>query len=82
MTDRQDPRTLTFEEGMTALGEVVDRLESGDLPLEEALRAFESGVRLVRVLNERLTQAEQRIEVLSRDEDGTVRLDVAKEEEP
>ena len=51
---------------------MVERLESGDLPLEEALAAFEEGVRLSRRCSEQLEAAERRIEVLVK-EDGSVR---------
>ncbi len=82
MDDQRDPRDLRFEEGMGALEELVSRLESGDLTVEEALRAFEEGVGLVRLLNEKLNEAERRIEVVSRGADGTVSLRIVDEEEP
>ena len=63
-----------FDEGMAELERVVARLEAGELPLEEALAAFESGIALVRTLNQRLTEAEARIEVLTKDAEGTLRL--------
>jgi exodeoxyribonuclease VII small subunit len=63
-----------FEDAMTELEAVVARLESGDLALEEALAAFEQGIALVRLLNEKLSRAEQRVEILTRDADGALRL--------
>ncbi len=60
----------TFDDGMKALEGLVGELESGDLPLEKALESFEKGVGLVRSLNERLNDAEKKIEVLSRNSDG------------
>ncbi|HXQ23760.1 MAG TPA: exodeoxyribonuclease VII small subunit [Candidatus Acidoferrales bacterium] len=63
-----------FDEGMAELERVVARLEAGELPLEEALAAFESGIALVRMLNQRLTEAEARIEVLTKDAEGALRL--------
>ncbi|HVM98014.1 MAG TPA: exodeoxyribonuclease VII small subunit [Candidatus Acidoferrales bacterium] len=67
-----DGSAKTFNESMAALERIVDELESGELPLEAALAAFEAGVALVRDLNQRLTDAEQRVEVLTRDADGTL----------
>ena len=64
---------LRFEDGMAALEELVARLESGELPLEDALVAFEQGVALVRTLTERLNAAEQRVEHLVRGTDGRMR---------
>lgn len=80
--DRGVPADLRFEEGLERLEALVTRLESGDLPLEEALADFERGLTLVRALNERLTAAERRIEILVRGEDGGVRLQTAGDEEP
>ena len=69
MTAKQDePR---FEESFAELEALVHRLEEGELPLEESLRAFERGMTLVRTLTERLAAIEQRVEVLVRGADGT-----------
>jgi len=67
-----------FEDAMTELEAVVARLESGDLALDEALAAFEQGIGLVRLLNEKLTRAEQRVEILTRDAEGVLRLQVVE----
>jgi exodeoxyribonuclease VII small subunit len=61
----------TFEEALGQLEALVTRLEAGDLPLEEALRAFEEGVRLTRLCAERLEDAERRVRLLTRRPDGT-----------
>jgi exodeoxyribonuclease VII small subunit len=61
----------TFEEALTRLEALVSRLEGGDLPLEEALRAFEEGVRLTRMCAERLEDAERRVQLLTRTPEGT-----------
>jgi exodeoxyribonuclease VII small subunit len=55
---------LSFESSLEQLEEIVDRLEGGDLPLEEALTVFEQGVALSRSCADRLTDAERRIEEL------------------
>jgi exodeoxyribonuclease VII small subunit len=60
----------TFEETLARLEAVVLKLESGDLPLEAALQAFEEGVRLARICNLRLEDAERRIHLLTRTPDG------------
>ncbi len=62
-----------FEDGLSELEATVAKLESGELTLEDSLAAFERGVGLVKVLNERLGSVEQRIEVLTRDGNGTLR---------
>ena len=62
-----------FEDGLAELEATVAKLESGELTLEDSLAAFERGVGLVKALNERLGVVEQRIEVLTRDGNGTLR---------
>jgi len=70
-----------FDDGMAELEAIVARLERGELPLEEALAAFEAGIALVRVLNQRLNEAEARIELLSRDADGALQARAVSEAE-
>ena len=60
----------TFEETLARLEAIVLKLESGDLALEAALQAFEEGVRLARICNVRLEDAERRVHLLTRTPDG------------
>ena len=60
----------TFEASLEALERIVQELERGDLPLEKSLELFEQGIGLSRQCQERLSQAERRIEVLLRDNQG------------
>lgn len=60
----------TFEASLEALERIVRQLEDGDLPLEKSLELFEQGIRLSRECQERLSQAERRIEILLRDNQG------------
>jgi exodeoxyribonuclease VII small subunit len=53
-----------FETAMRDLEELVERLEHGDLPLEESLAAFERGVMLTRTCQSALKEAEQKVEIL------------------
>lgn len=53
-----------FETTLKELEEIVGRLESGELPLEEALGEFETAIKLVQQGQERLQKAEQRIQIL------------------
>jgi len=59
---------LSFEQALAKLTELVGRLESGELPLEESVAAFEQGVQLSRRCEALLDQAEQRLQVLSSSE--------------
>jgi exodeoxyribonuclease VII small subunit len=65
-----ETQSRSFEASLEALEEIVRKLERGDLPLEESLELFEQGIRLSRECQERLSQAERRIEVLMRDSQG------------
>ena len=65
-----EPNVRSFEASLEALEEIVGKLEGGDLALEESLGLFEQGIRLSRECQERLSQAERRIEVLLRDQQG------------
>jgi exodeoxyribonuclease VII small subunit len=67
----------SFEEALKRLEEIVQRMEGGDLALEESLALFEEGVRLTRVCSQRLEEAEKKIEILTRDEKGGVKAEPA-----
>lgn len=56
---------LRFEEAMAELEKLVERLERGNLGLDEALAEYEKGVRLIRHCRDLLKHAEQRIELLT-----------------
>ena len=56
---------LTFEQALAELIRLVEKLESGKLPLEESIAAFEAGVKLSRRCEELLDKAEQRLQVLN-----------------
>ncbi len=60
----------TFESSLEQLELIVRELEQGELPLERSLELFEQGVKLSRECQERLSQAERRIEILMRDNQG------------
>lgn len=74
-------KNQTFEASLSNLEKIVRRLEEGDLPLEESLKLFEDGVRLARECQERLNQAERRIEVLLKDADGNPALNLIGQED-
>jgi exodeoxyribonuclease VII small subunit len=62
----------SFEEVLRELEEIVNRLEQGDLPLEESLQLFEQGVRLSRACHGKLDEAQKRLEILLKDEEGVM----------
>jgi len=76
-----DVEDLGFEAALDRLEGLVDRLEDGDLPLEEALAVFEDGVALTRRCAEQLERAERRIEVLVREGGRLVERPLAADDE-
>jgi exodeoxyribonuclease VII small subunit len=71
---RKDSTHKPFESALTELEQVVDRLESGELSLEEALAAFEKGVGLVKYCNQKLNEVEKKVEILIKDKEGKLQL--------
>ena len=63
-------KAKTFESSLEELERIVRELEQGELPLEKSLELFEQGVKLSRECQDRLNQAERRIEVLMHDNQG------------
>jgi exodeoxyribonuclease VII small subunit len=59
-----------FEDALKELEDIVKRLESGDLPLEESLKVFEEGVTLSRYCFQKLEEAEKKVSILMKDEGG------------
>ena len=74
--------SLSFEEILTRLEDVVQKLEVGDAPLSEALATFETGVSLSRLGTQRLDEAERRIEMLLDDADDGTRTRPLMDKEP
>jgi len=62
---------LPFEEAIAELERIVARLESGDVPLEEAIELFQQGMKLSHLCSQKLDQAERKIEMLI-EEDGAL----------
>ncbi len=63
-----------FDDTLAELEGIVQRLEKGELPLEDSLAAFERGIALVRALGQRLAEVEQRVEVLLKSDAGKLTL--------
>jgi exodeoxyribonuclease VII small subunit len=63
----------SFESSLEELEQIVRQLEGGDLPLDRSLELFEQGVRLSRECQKRLDEAERKVEILLRGDDGAYR---------
>lgn len=57
-------KTINVEKALSDLEELVEELESGDLPLEKAMKKFEEGIKLTRGCQAALKDAEQKVEIL------------------
>ncbi|MBE6928915.1 MAG: exodeoxyribonuclease VII small subunit [Ruminococcaceae bacterium] len=63
---------MSFEQAMVRLEEIVRSLERGDAPLDQSLALFEEGTSLVRLCTTALEQAQQRVTILLKQDDGRV----------
>ena len=64
------PKKIDLEKALTQLEEIVDELESGELPLEKAMKKFEQGIKLTRGCQSALKDAEQKVEILLKSAGG------------
>ena len=78
MTDQVPAEEVSFGEGLAELERIVAALESGELDLEDSLTRYERGVTLLRQLQARLTDAQQRVTVLL----GELESETAETDEP
>jgi exodeoxyribonuclease VII small subunit len=62
-----------FEDALNKLEKIVSKLEEGDIPLEESLKFFEEGIRLSRFCNQKLDEAEKKVEILLKGKDGILK---------
>jgi len=62
-----------FEDALDKLEKIVSKLEAGDIPLEESLRLFEEGIRLSRLCNQKLDEAEKKVEILLKGKNGVLK---------
>ena len=60
----------TFELAMKQLEQIVQELESGDMPLEKAIKKFEEGIKISKYCSDKLDESEKKITLLMRDPDG------------
>jgi len=70
MSSKTKPAELNFEKAMDRLEAIVEQMETGKLPLEDLIVRYEEGMNLVKVCQERLTNAEQKIEIIARNNAG------------
>jgi exodeoxyribonuclease VII small subunit len=64
---------IDFEKALQQLEEIAEKLEDGDLGLDESITQFEKGMRLAKFCREKLDEAERKIEILQKGADGQVK---------
>ena len=77
----EPPKKADFERSLQRLEEVVKRLESANLPLDDAMKLFEEGVELTRECQKQLEQAEGRVEILLKKADGKIAVEAFETED-
>tara|TARA_B100001093_G_C26174005_1_gene736972 strand:+ start:14 stop:250 length:237 start_codon:yes stop_codon:yes gene_type:complete len=70
-----EEKIYPFEEALEKLSALVEKMESGDLSLEESLKIFEEGIKLSKDCQNALADAEKKVQALSLEEDQTNTLD-------
>ena len=70
-----DKKPINLEKSLAALEGIVEELESGDLPLEKAMKKFEEGIKLTRGCQAALKDAEQKVEILLKSAGGDEELE-------
>ena len=66
MKGSPDPKPIKFEAALGELETIVGEMENGELPLDQLIERYEEGMKLVKLCNLKLAEAEQKIEVLTR----------------
>lgn len=70
MMSKNKTNKVNFEQSIKQLDELVETMEQGDIPLETALKNFETGIKLIRECQSELNQVEQKIQVLIQQNDS------------
>ena len=65
-------KNISFEEAILKLEDQIKKLESGNLPLDESLVAFEDAIKLIRLCNQKIETAEQKVKILVESKDGSI----------
>lgn len=73
-------KSIDFEKSLDQLETLVENMENGDLTLEESLKAFEQGIRLTRDCQSALASAEQKVQMLIRENDALRIADLDEED--
>lgn len=70
MAEKKIDKEMTFESAMSRLEEIVNQLDGGKATLDDSLKLYEEGIKLVRLCSDRLDKAEQKIKIVRKDASG------------
>ncbi|MGC4376503.1 exodeoxyribonuclease VII small subunit [Fictibacillus sp. Mic-4] len=76
----EEKKEMTFEEAMEQLEHIVERLEEGEVPLEESIELFQQGMNLSKLCHSKLQNVEKKMDLILQ-EDGELKPFVIQEEE-
>lgn len=65
---------MKFEEALKRLEKIVEALEEGDIPLDDALEKYEEGIKLSKLCAKKLEVAKKKVEILLKSEDGSIEI--------
>ena len=74
-------KSYPFEQSLEKLEQLVERMEAGDLSLEESLKTFEAGIKLTRECQQALARAEQKVKLLIEKNGAIQATDFTSDEE-
>jgi exodeoxyribonuclease VII small subunit len=80
-TNKQDTEKLTFEQSITELKAIVEKIEAGQIPLQDSIQQYEKGMALIKHCRTILQQAEKRIEKISLDAEQADSVEADKDEQ-
>ncbi len=63
---------MKFEDAISRIEEIIKKLETGEIPLEESLKLFEEGINLINFCQKKLNEVEQKVEILVKNEGGEI----------
>lgn len=69
----KEKKKLNFESALKDLEKIAEKLESGDLSLDDSIKEFENGIKLARFCHEKLDEAERKIEILQKGEQNEIK---------
>lgn len=69
---KESKKNQSFEEAIEELEDIVARLESGNLPLDDSIKQFEEAMKLIGYCEKRISDAKQKVKILTEAVDGTV----------